>query len=112
MKLALFLCGVFIFADASALSIPAFAATIVLLLALGFRHGHLRAVGGAWVVLASAVVADVLWQLNWEPFNRSGEYEAIAQSPFVLIGLPVPMAIVAVGVAARALLQRKRRRLT
>jgi hypothetical protein len=41
-----------------------------------------------------------------DPFDRSNHYEAIPASPFVLIGLPPPMAVVAAGVAARRLWHR------
>ncbi len=62
----------------------------------------------AWaaILVASAFIGDVLWQIGWEPFDRSNQYEAIPQTPFVLIGLPAPMAVVACGVAAGVLWHR------
>jgi hypothetical protein len=99
----LYVCGVLVFADDSALAAAAAVATIVLLLVTGFREGHLRAVWWAAVLLMSAITADALWLLDWDPFDRSEQYEPIGQSPFVLIGLPLPMALIAAGVAARRL---------
>jgi hypothetical protein len=102
----LLVCGVLVFADERTLATTAFVFTVALLFITGFMEGHLRAIWWAAVVLISALIADVLWQLGWDPFDRSGEYEPIAQSPFVLIGLPLPMALVAAGVAARSLWRR------
>jgi hypothetical protein len=56
----------------------------------------------------SAFTGDALWQLDWAPFDRSDQYEPIGQFPFVVIGLPLLMALIAAGVAAR----RQWRRLT
>ena len=100
---ALFACGVLIFADERAVGVPAFVATVALLFATGVVQRHIRAVLWAVVFLASAIVADVLWQLDFAPFDRGADYEPIPVSPFVLIGLPVPMAIIALGVGARSL---------
>ena len=97
----MFVCGVLVFADNHALAAAALAATIVLLLAIGFAEGHLRAVWWAAVLLGSAIAADVLWHFDWDPFDRADEYESVAQAPFVLIGLPLPMAVIAAGVAGR-----------
>jgi hypothetical protein len=97
----LFVCGVLVFADAQTLATAALGATILLLVAMGFVEGNLRAVWWAAVLVASALTADVLWQLDWDPFDRSDDYEPIAQFPFVLIGLPLLMALIAAGVAVR-----------
>jgi len=98
---SLFVCGVLVFADAQTLATGALGATIVLLFATGFVDGHPRAVWWAAVLVLSAMTADILWQLDWDPFDRSDEYESIGQFPFVLIGLPLLMAFVAAGVAVR-----------
>jgi hypothetical protein len=105
---ALLIAGVLIFADAAALAWPGFYATIAMLIVIGFVERRLRAVAWAVVLVASAFLADVLWQLDWEPFNRSEDYEAIPQTPYVVIGLPIPMALITVGVAAGALWRRIR----
>jgi hypothetical protein len=97
----LFGCGVFVFVDSQTLATTAFGATVVLLLVVGFVEGHLRAVWWAALLLASALAADILWWLDWDPFDRSDDGEPIAQFPFVLIGLPIPMALIAAGVGAR-----------
>ena len=102
----LFASGVLAFADDESLRIVAFAATTALLIATGFVEGRLAAVRWAAVLVLSALTADALWQLDWEPFDRSDQYEPIGQFPFVLIGLPVLMALVAVGVVARWLWRR------
>lgn len=107
-----FVTGVFIFADSEGLAYGAFVATIALLVLIGFVEAKLRALLWAVVLVASALVADVLWLLDVEAFNRSDDYEAIAQTPFVIFGLAIPVAIVAVGVTAGALWRRRRRRLT
>jgi len=105
---ALLIAGVLVFADAAALAWPGFYATIAMLIVIGFVEGRLRAVAWAAILVASAFLADVLWQFDWEPFDRSEDYEAIPQTPFVLIGLPIPMAVIAIGVTARALWRRIR----
>jgi hypothetical protein len=103
----LFVLGTLVFADAGPVAAVGFFGTVVVLFAIGFVEGRLRAVFWAAMLVASAFAADVLWQLDWEPFNRSHDYEAIPQTPFVLIGLPIPMAIVAIGVGAAALWRRR-----
>ena len=102
----LFVCGVLVFADDETLSAVAFGATMVLLFAVGFAQGRLRAVWWATVLVMSALTADALWQLDWEPFDRSDQYEPIGQFPFVVIGLPLLMALIAAGVATRRLWRR------
>ena len=99
----LLLAGVLVFSDIAPLAWAGFYATIVMLVVIGFIEQRLRAVAWAGILVASALVADVLWQFDWEPFNRSDDYEAIPQMPFVLIGLPIPMAITGLGVGAGAL---------
>ena len=84
------------------------AATVAILLTIGFVERRLRAVFWSVIVVASAFLADILWQLDWEPFNRTDDYEAIPQTPFVLIGLPIPMALVAIGVGVGAVWRRVR----
>jgi hypothetical protein len=108
LVVGLFGCGVLVFADHQAVATIAFGATIVLLLVVGFVEGHLRAVWWAALLLASALAADILWWLDWDPFDRSDDYEPIAQFPFVLIGLPIPMALIAAGVGARWLWRHAR----
>ena len=100
--------GILVFSDVGALAAAGFIATVAMLLTVGFVEGRLRAVAWAAVLVASAFVADFLWQIDWEPFNRSDDYEAIAQTPFVIIGLPIPMALIAAGVAAGVLWRRVR----
>jgi len=104
---ALFLAGVLVFADDGVLAGVGLVTTFALLLALGFAEGRWSALAWAGMVVVSAIAADVLWQLDWEPFNRSDDYEAIPQSPFVVLALPVLLAVVAVGVGARLLLRRR-----
>jgi hypothetical protein len=101
LPLALLLSGVLVFADARVVSALGFFATIGLLIAIGYRDGRAWALLWAFLLVGSAVIADALWQADWEPFNRSDEYEAIPQTPFVAIGVPLPMAIIGFGVLAR-----------
>ena len=107
---ALLAAGVLAFADDPAVTSVGATATIGMLITIGFVEGRLRAVVWAAVLVASAFLADVLWQLDWEPFNRSEDYEPLPQTPFVLIALPVPMAAIAIGVGAAALRRRIRAR--
>ena len=104
----LLLAGVLVFSNVSALAWAGFCATIVMHIVIGFIEHRSRAVAWAGILVASAFVADVLWQLDWEPFNRSDDYEAIPQTPFVFIALPIPMAIIGLGVGAGALWRRTR----
>jgi hypothetical protein len=105
---ALLLAGVLIFADYIALAGVAFYGTIAILFAAGFAEGRLRAVVWALLLVAAAFVGDVLWWFNVDPFDRSEEYESLPQTPFVIIALPVPMAVVAAGVGTRWLWRRTR----
>ena len=105
---ALLCAGVLVFSDVDAVAIAGFTATIAVLLTIGFVEGRFRAVAWAAILVASGFVADILWQVDWEPFNRTDDYEAIPQTPFVLIGLPIPMALIAVGVGAGAVWRRVR----
>ena len=93
---ALFVSGTLLFADAGPVA------------AIGFVEGRPWALAWAAMLVVSAFAADVLWQLDWEPFNRSHDYEAIPQTPFVLIGLPIPMALIGLGLGAGALWRRIR----
>jgi len=110
LALALFVAGVFVFSDAPALAGPGFVMVIVLLVAIGWVEGRLRAVWLAGLLVASAVVADALWWYDVAAFDRDADYEAIPQTPFVVIALPALMALVALGVGARVLWRRARRR--
>jgi hypothetical protein len=101
LPLALLLSGVLVFADAHVVSAVGFFATVGLLVAIGYRDGRAWALLWAFLLIGSAVIADALWQADWEPFNRSDDYEAIPQTPFVVLGLPLPMAIIGLGVLAR-----------
>ena len=96
------------FCDAGAVASTGFVSTVALLFAVGFVERRLRALAWAAILVVSALVADFLWKIGWEPFDRSDDYEAIPQTPFVLIGLPIPMAIVGAGVGAGALWRRVR----
>ena len=78
----------------------------IVVIAIGIAEGHLRAVGWAIVFLASALAADVLWMLEFPPFDRDAEYEPLPQSPFILISLPIPIALIAIGVGIRWIWRR------
>lgn len=108
LAVALLLSGVLIFADTGALAVCGLFVTVALLFAIGVREGAWIAALWAFVLVGSAVVADALWQANWEPFNRSDDYEAIPQTPFVLIGVPIPMVVILLGVAAARIARRRR----
>ena len=97
----LFVAGVLLFADSLVVGGIGWVGTLILLIAIGFADGHLRAVAWAVVFLASALAADVLWLLEFAPFDRDADYEPIPQSPFILIALPIPMALIAIGVGIR-----------
>jgi hypothetical protein len=105
---ALLCAGVLVFSDVDVVAGAGFVATIGLLLTIGVVERRLRAVVWATILVASALVADVLWQLDWEPFNRADVYEPLPVTPFVMIALPIPMAVVAVGVGVGALWRRVR----
>jgi hypothetical protein len=104
----LFVAGVLSFSDVAGLAMAGFVATVAMLFIVGFVERRLYAVAWAAILVASAFAADFLWQIGWEPFNRSDDYEPIPVTPFVLIALPVPMAVIAVGIGAGALWRRVR----
>ena len=108
LAVALLLSGVLIFADPGALAVGGLFVTVALLFAIGFGERRLTAVLWAFMLVGSAVIADVLWQANWEPFNRSDDYEAIPQTPFALIAVPAPMVVILLGVAAARIVDRGR----
>jgi hypothetical protein len=108
--LLLLAAGVLVFCDDAGVSLAGTAGVVAALLAIGFVERRWRAVAWAAMVLVSAFLGDVLWQTGWDPYDRSADYEALPQTPFVVLALPVPMAIVAVGVAAGRLGHRLRRR--
>jgi hypothetical protein len=89
-------------------SIAGTVGVVALLLAIGFAERRWLAVAWTGLVVVSAFVGDVLWQTGWDPYDRSADYEALPQTPFVVIALPVPMAVIAVGVAAGRLWRRLR----
>ena len=104
----LFVAGVLVFCDVAALAVVGFIATVAMLFIVGFVERRLSAIAWAAILATSAFAADFLWQIDWKPFNRSNDYEAIPQTPDVLIALPVPMAVIAVGVGTGALWRRVR----
>ena len=106
--IVLLVAGVLVFTDTYVVAIAALLAVVVMLLAIGFIERRLRAMGWAAIVVVSAFVGDVLWQLGWEPFDRSADYESIPQTPFVLLALPIPMSVIAIGVGAGVLFHRLR----
>jgi hypothetical protein len=106
LAVALFVTSVLLFCDISALAWIGWAGTLALLIAIGVADGRWRAVLWAFVVVAGAFVADVLWTVDFAPFDRDAEHEAIPQSPFILIGVPIPMVLIAIGVGARKLVSR------
>ena len=107
LAVALFTTSVLLFCDARAVAWFGWGATLALLFAIGFADGRFRAVFWAFLVVAGAFVADVLWAADFAPFDRDAEYEAIPQTPFIFIGLPIPMVLIAVGVGVRKLVGRQ-----
>jgi len=99
----LLIAGILVFSDNDALAVAGFTGTVAMLFTVGFVERRFRAVAWAAILVASAFVADILWQIDLELFNRSDDYEAIPQTPYVFIGLPAPMVVIAVGVGAGAL---------
>jgi len=106
LAVALFVTSVLLFCDLRVLAWIGWAATLALLVAIGVADGRFRAVLWAFVVVTGALVADVLWAADFAPFDRDADYEAIPQTPFVLIGVPIPMILIAIGVGVRKLVSR------
>lgn len=105
----LVIAGVLMFSDVGALAVMGQLATVVTLVAIGVAEARMRAVAWALLFPVSALIADILWQLDVAPFDRSEEYEAIPQTPFAVLGLPIPMLLVAIGVLVAWGLRRRRR---
>jgi hypothetical protein len=70
---SLLVAGVLVFADSDALAAAGFIAAVAILLMIGFVDERLSAVAWAVILVASAFVADFLWHIDWEPFNRSDD---------------------------------------
>ncbi len=106
LAVALFIASVLLFCDTRAIAWFGLIATLALLVAIGVADGRFRAVLWAFVVVAGAFVADVLWAVDFAAFDRDADYESIPQTPFVLIGVPIPMVLIAIGVGVRKLVRR------
>ena len=106
IAIALFVTSVLLFCDISVIARIGWAGTLALLVAIGAADGRFRAVLWAFVVVAGALVADVLWAAEFAAFDRDQEYESIPQTPFILIGVPIPMVLIAIGVGVRKLVSR------
>ena len=106
LAVAMFITSVLLFCDVRAVAWFGWIGTLVLLVAIGVADGRFRAVFWAFLVVAGAFVADVLWAVDFAPFDRDAEYESIPQTPFILIGVPIPMILIAIGVGVRKLVSR------
>jgi hypothetical protein len=106
LAVALFVTSVLLFCDSRAVAWFGWIGTLLLLVAIGDADGRFRAVLWAFVVVAGAFVADLLWAADFAPFDRDADYESIPQTPFVFVGVPIPMILIAIGVGVRKLVSR------
>lgn len=78
---------------------------VVALLGLGYRAGSWKSVFFALILIPAALVAD--WLAFGLDITRQDEYEPLPTTPFVVIGMPIPMLLVALGVGGRRLRERR-----
>jgi hypothetical protein len=80
---------------------------VALLVVLGYLGGVWTSVLFALVLVPAALVADLLaFGLD---VTRQDEYEPIPATPFVVVLMPVPMLLAALGVGAHQLRRRRAR---
>jgi hypothetical protein len=90
--------------DSFELVIAALVALVVIVVAAGYRIGRWWALLLALGTLLGALVSDVFWQLEWEPYDRAGEDEPLpATISAILVYAPAAAALLAAGVGARKL---------
>jgi hypothetical protein len=109
--LSLAFSGPFWLPDHAMFGIAALAVAVAASLALGFLLNVWRAAWLATLVVAAAVAADVLWQVG--VIDRSDEREPLPVIAVVLLVpwvVPAVAAVILLGVAARRLTDRLRRR--
>jgi hypothetical protein len=81
---------------------------VVALVALGYLGGVWTSVLFALVLVPAALVADLL--AFGVDVTRQDEYEPVPATPFVVVGMPIPLLLAALGVVARQLRNRLRAR--
>jgi hypothetical protein len=80
---------------------------VVVLVVLGYLSGRWKSVLLALVLIPAALAAD--WLAFGAEVTRQDEYEPLPMTPFVVIGIPIPMLLIALGVAGRRLRERHAR---
>jgi hypothetical protein len=78
---------------------------VAALVGLGYLSGRWKSICYALILIPAALVAD--WLAFGAEVTRQDEYEPLPMTPFIVIALPIPMLVVAVGVAGRRLRERR-----
>jgi hypothetical protein len=78
-------------------------AAVILLVGAGYAVGAWRALLLAVAVFAGLLASDVLWQLDWAPYDRAGEREPLPATFVAVFYVPVALLLIAAGVGVRKL---------
>jgi hypothetical protein len=108
LSLALFITGVAWLSGEDPFSSIGFVLVIPVLFSLGYMSGQWASVLFALFLIPAAVVAD--WLAFGPEITRGEEYEPIPVTPFVAIGIPIPMLVIGLGVAVDRFKRGRRRR--
>lgn len=104
LALVLFAGGVCCMTAEGALTLGFYPA-VAALVGLGYLSGRWKSICYALILIPAALVAD--WLAFGAEVTRQAEYEPLPMTPFIVIALPIPMLVVAVGVAGRRLRERR-----
>jgi hypothetical protein len=89
--------------DVDAVSLAGLVAGVVLLLAAGYTIGGWRALLLSLAVIVGLLASDVLWELDWAPYDRADLREPLPATFSAVFYVPVAMVLIALGVAGRRL---------
>jgi hypothetical protein len=89
--------------DVGALVMTGVVAAVILLVAAGYAIGAWRALLLALAVFAGLLASDVLWQLDWAPYDRADEREPLPATFGIVFYVPIAPLLIAAGVGLRRL---------
>jgi hypothetical protein len=80
---------------------------VAALVGLGYLSGRWKSVCYALILIPAALVAD--WLAFGAEVTREDEYEPLPFTPLIVVALPIPMLLVALGVRGHRIRERRRR---